>query len=89
MHGTQRLIGKSSKNFNLFTNKRVGLSVNQSQRVHMNKISIVNLVILNKWRYDIIFVDGNIIGKPARRSVQKYEKNCAITETQQLHMLHN
>ena len=35
---------------------------------------------------DIDFVDGNINGELARRSVQKYEKHCATTEILQSYL---
>ena len=50
-----------------------GLSPNQFQGVHMNDFPIVeDLLILNILLNDIDFVDENIIGELARRSVQKY-----------------
>ena len=50
------------------------LSRNQFKGVYMNDIPIVeDLLTLDIMLYDIDFVDGNIIGELARRSVQKYD----------------
>ena len=74
MHGNQRLEEETSKLFNLFIIKMDGLSSNQFQGVHMNDIPTVeDLLTINILLYDIDFVDGNIIGKLATRSVQKYD----------------
>ena len=79
LHGTQRLEEETSKLFNLFINKMDGLSADQFQGVHMNDIPIVeDLLTLNHLLYDIDFVDGNIIGELARRSVQKYENTVRL-----------
>ena len=75
LHGTQRPEEETSKLFNLFINKKDGLSADQFQGVHMNDIPIVKdlptLIIL---LYDKDFVDGNIVGELAKRSVQE-DKN--------------
>ena len=56
-----------------------GLSADQFQGVHMNDFPIVeDLLTLNILLYDIDFVDGNIIGELARRSVQKYENTVRL-----------
>ena len=74
LHGNQRLVEKTSKLFNLLSNKMDGLSDGQFQGVHMNDIPIVeDLLTLNILLYDLDIVDGNINGELARRSVQKYE----------------
>ena len=74
MHGNQRLQEETSQIFNSFINEMDGLSPNQSKRVHMNDILIVeDLIALNILFYDIDIVDGNIIGELSRRSVQKYD----------------
>ena len=73
LHGTQRLEEETSKLFILFINKMDGLSADQFQGVHLKDIPFVeDLLTLNIVLYDIDFVDGNIIGELARRSVQKY-----------------
>ena len=74
MHGNQRLEEETSKLFNLFINKKDGLSPNQFQGVHMNDIPTVeDLLTLSILLYDIDIVDGNLIRELARRSVQKYD----------------
>ena len=55
------------------------LSADQFQGVQMNDIPIVeDLLGLNILLYDIDFVDGNIVGELARRSVQKYENTVRL-----------
>ena len=50
-----------------------GLSPKQFQGVHMNNIPTVeDLQTLHILLYDIDFVDGNIVGEFARRSVQEH-----------------
>ena len=45
----------------------------------MNNISTVeNLLTLDILLYDIVIVDGNIVGELARRSVQKYENTVRL-----------
>ena len=79
LHGTQRFEEKTSKLFNLFINKMVGLSPNQFQGVHMIDIPTVeDLLTLNILLYDIDIVDGKIIGELARRCVQKYENTVRL-----------
>ena len=74
LHATQRLEEETSKLFNLFINEMDGLSPNQFQGVHMNdNPTVEDLLTLNILLYDIDFVDGNIVGELARRSLQKYE----------------
>ena len=74
LHGNQRLEEETSKLFKLFINKMDGMSPNEFQGIHMNDIPNVEcLLTLNILLYDIDIVDGNIVGKLARRSVQKYE----------------
>ena len=72
----QRLEEETSKLFNLFINKMDELSAHQFQGVHMNDIHFVeDLQTLNILLYDIA---GNIIGKLARRNVQKYENTVRL-----------
>ena len=74
LQGTQRLEEETSKLFNLFISKMDELSADQFQGVHMNDIPFVeDLLTLNILLYDIVIVDGNLIGELARRSVQLYE----------------
>ena len=79
LHGNHWLEEETSKIINLFINRMDGLSADQFQGVHMNDIPIVqDLLILNILLYDIDIVDGNIIGEPGRRSVQKHEKTVQL-----------
>ena len=56
-----------------------GLSPNQLQGVHKKDIPTVeDLLTLNIFQYDIDFVDGNIVGELARRSLQKYENTVRL-----------
>ena len=56
-----------------------GLSSNQLQGVHMNDIPTVeDLLTLNILLYDIVIVNGNIIGELARRSMQKYNNTVRL-----------
>ena len=49
------------------------------QGVHMTDIpKMEDLSQLNSFLYDIAFVDGELIGELARRSIQKYEKSVKI-----------
>ena len=78
-HGNQRLEKEISKTFNSFVNKMDGLSSSQFKGVHMNDIPVVeDLLTLNFLLYDIDFVDGNIIGELAIRSVQKYDSTVRL-----------
>ena len=79
LHATQRLEEKTSNLFNLFIEKKDGLSADQLQGVHMNDIPIFeDLQALNILLYDIDIVDGNTIGELARRSVKKYENTVRL-----------
>ena len=74
LHGNQRLEEKTSKIFDWFKIKMDGLSPNHFKGVHMNDIPIVeDLLTLNILLYGTDFVDGNILGELARRSVQEYD----------------
>ena len=79
LHGTQRLEEETLKKFNLFINKKRGLSADQFRGVHMNDILFVeDLLTLNIVLYDIDIVDGNIIRELARRSLQIYNKTVRL-----------
>ena len=79
LHGIQRLEEETSKLFNFFINKMDGLSPNQFQGVHMNDIlTVEDMLTLNIFFFDIDFVDGNIIGELARRSVQKCDNTVQL-----------
>ena len=79
LHGNQRMEEEFSKIFNLFINKVDALSTHQFHGLHMNEIPFVeDLITFNIVLYDIDFVDGNIIGELARRSVQKNENTVRL-----------
>ena len=79
LQGNQRLEEETSNLFKLFINKMDGLSTDQFQGVHMNDIPIVeDLLTLDILLYDFDFVDGNIIGELASRSVQKYQNTVRL-----------
>ena len=70
MNGNQRLEEEISKLFNFFIKKMDELSAEQFQGVQLNNILFVeHLLFLNIVLYDIVILDGNIIGELARRSV--------------------
>ena len=79
LHGTRRLEEETSKLFNLFINKKDGVSPSLFQGVQMNDIPIVeDLLTVNIVLYDINIADGNIIGEFARRSLQKYNNTVRL-----------
>ena len=79
MHGNEQLEGKTSKLFNLFIDKMDGLSADQFNGVQTNDIATVeDLLTLNILLYDTDFLDGNIVGELARRSVQNYENTVRL-----------
>ena len=83
MHGNRRLEEETLKLFNLFINKMDGFSVDQFQGVHKNDILCAEDLLtlshsLNIVLYDIDFVDGNIIGELARRSMRKYKNTVRL-----------
>ena len=79
LHGNQRLEEETSKLFILFINKMDGLNPNQFQGVRMDDIPTVeDLLTLNNVLFDVVIVDGNIIGELAGRSVQKYKNTMQL-----------
>ena len=65
--------------FNLFLNNGEEGDLSKFQGVHLNDIPIVeDLLQLNVFLYDIDFVDRELIGELARRSIQKYEKSVTL-----------
>ena len=69
---------KTSKLFKLFINKTDELSADQIQRIHTNDNPFVEDLLLLKIVLYIDFVDGNIIGQLARRSMQKYNNTVRL-----------
>ena len=79
MQGNQRLEEEISNLFKLFIIKLDSLSRDQFQGVHMNdNPTVEDLLTLKILLYDIDFVDKNIVGELARRSVQKYENTVRL-----------
>ena len=80
LHGMLRLEEEEeSRLFNIFINKRDGFSADQFQGVHMNDIIFVeDLLTLNILLCDIDITDGDIMGEPARRSMQKYDNTVRL-----------
>ena len=79
LHGNERLEEETSKFFSSSINKTDGLSPNQFKGVHMNDIPIVeDLLILNILVYHKDFVERNIIGEFARRSVKKNDNTVRL-----------
>ena len=77
LHGNEKLEEEeTSKIFNLFLNSSEEGDVSKFQGVHLNDIpKIEDLLQLNIFLYDIDFVDGELFGELARRSIQKYENS--------------
>ena len=79
LHGNEKLMEETSKNFNLFLNNCGERDPTKFQGVHMTDISKVEeLLHLNNFLYDIDFADGQLIGELCRRSVQKYGKSVKL-----------
>ena len=79
LHGNKKLEEETSKIFNLFFNNSEKKDPSKSQGVNMTDIAKVeDLLQLNIFLYDIDFVDGELIGELARRSIQKFQKNVKL-----------
>ena len=79
MHGIERLEEKTSKIFNFFLNNCGEADPSKFQGVHMTDIPKVEEILqLNNSLFDIEFVDAELIGELARRSIQKFEKSVKI-----------
>ena len=75
LHGNEKLEEETSKNFNFFLKNSEEGDVSKSQSVLLKDIpKAEDLLQLNILIYDIDFLDGELIEKLARRSIQKYEK---------------
>ena len=74
LHGKERLEEETSKIFNLFLNNCWQRDPSKFQGVRMTGIpKVEEMFHLNIFLYDIDFVDGELIGEIARRSIQKLE----------------
>ena len=79
LFGNERLEEETSKIFNIFLNNCREGDPSKFQGVHMTDIPKVEKTLqLNIFLHDIDFVDGELIGEPARRSNQKDEKNVKL-----------
>ena len=79
LHGNEKLEEETSKIFNVFLNKSEEGDPSKFQCVHMTDIpKVEDLLQLNIFLYDIDFVDGELIGELARRSIQKFEKSVKL-----------
>ena len=79
LHGNEELEEETSKKFNIFLNNSEERNPSKFQGVHMTAIpKVEEMLQLNIFLYDIDFVDGELIGKLARRSIQKFEKSVQL-----------
>ena len=79
LHGNEKLEEKISKIFNLFLKNGEDGDVSKFQGVHLNDIpKVEDLLQLNIFLYDFVFVDGELIGELCRRSIQKYENSVKL-----------
>ena len=76
LFGNDRLEEETSKTFNFFLNNCGEADPSKFQGVHMTDIpKVEDMLQLNIFLYAIDFVDGELIGEIARRSIQKFEKS--------------
>ena len=74
LHVNKKLEEETSKIFNLFHNDIENRDPSKFQGVHMTDIpKVEDLLQLNIFLYDIDFLDGELIGELARRSIRKFE----------------
>ena len=79
LHGNKKLEEETSKTFNLFLNNSEERDPSKFQGAHMTDIpKVEEMLQLNIFLYDIDFVDGELIGELARRSIQKFEKRVKV-----------
>ena len=79
LNGNEKLEEETSKIFNLFLNNCGEGDPSKFQGVHMTDFSKVEeMSHLNIFRYDIDFVDGELIGELCRKIIQKYEKSVKL-----------
>ena len=76
LHGNDKLEKETSKIFNHFLSDCEDGDPSNFQGVHMNDIpKVEDLLQINIFLYDIDFVDGELIGEFAARSIQKDNKS--------------
>ena len=79
LHGNEKLEEGPSKIFNFFLNNSEGGDVSKFQRVHLNDIpKVEDLLQLNIFLFDIDFVDAELTGELARRSIQMFEESVKL-----------
>ena len=80
LHGNKKLEEQeTSKIFNIFLNDSEGRDPSKFQGVHMTDVpKVEEMLQLNIFLFDIDFVDGELIGELARRSIQKFEKSVKL-----------
>ena len=75
LHGNKKLEEETSRKFNIFLNNSEERDPSNFQGVHMTDIpKVEEMLQLNIFLYDLDFVDGELIGELARRSIQTLEK---------------
>ena len=79
LHGNEKLEEETSKIFKLFLNNCGEADPSKFQGVHRTDIpKVEEMLQLNIFLYDIDFVDGQLIGELARKSIQKFEKSVKV-----------
>ena len=79
LFGNERLEEETCKIFNLFLNNCGEADPSKFQGVQMTDIpKVEEMLELNIFLYDSDFVDGELIGELARRSIQKVEKSVKL-----------
>ena len=79
LFGNERLEEETAKIFKLILNNWGEGDPSKFQGVHMTDISKVEeLLQLNNFLYDVDFVDGELFGELAQRSIQKFEKSVKL-----------
>ena len=79
LHENERLEEETSKIFKIFLNNCGEADPSKFQGVHMTDIpKLEEMLQLNIFLYDIDFVDGELIGELARKSIQKFEKSVEL-----------
>ena len=77
--GNKKLEEETSKIFKLFLKNSEERDPSKFQGVPMTDIpKVEETLLLNIFLYDLDFVDGELIGKLARRSIQKFEKSVKL-----------
>ena len=79
LHGKKKLEEETSKIFNLILKNSEEGDVSKFQDVHLNdNPKVEDLLQLNIFLYDIDFVDGELFGELARRSIQNNENSVEL-----------